>query len=107
MQRELNSLNSARLMLRQVDVNFKCFCQFGLKSFILNLGNIHLVDHSLFFLCWHCNFLDKYRRMLPTFSAVKPFSFPKYSGSPVGLRVYLVSLQTEESQVSNFQFYRC
>ena len=40
--------------------------------------------------------------MLPTFSAVEPFLCPKYSGSPVGLLVYSVSLKAQESQNSNF-----
>lgn len=33
---------------------------------------------------------------------MKPFSFPKYNGSPIGL--YSVSLKTEELQISNIQF---
>lgn len=38
--------------------------------------------------------------MLPTFSAVEPFSCPKYSESPVGLLVDSVSLKAQESQIA-------
>lgn len=48
--------------------------------------------------------MDNYRKMLLTFSPVEPFSCPRYSGSPVGLLVYSVSLKAEESQSSNLQF---